>query len=272
VQRSDAPLLELAAAMVTINEVAQRSWGATTRRRADRKALVRYCNALESAVHHDPTWMRLAHHASARKPPTWDESRDLIKLVASTLLKAHADILRQCGYRSPPPPEVEDLLSQTRKSVLTKGRRTPWGPENLDNVRFALAYFSNMLRVHLGNPDEMSSGALLGRVRRLGPASLLLAMLAHVEIATGDELNIQLATTARDHITFTIMVPMDGADLANFAATLVYSQVSNVGEALDDCWIGPSKDEAYLSDWYKLTQATERVNDNEMGDDHGPDL
>lgn len=271
--------------MININEVAQKLWGSTPSRRVERRAVVRYCNALESAVYHDPTWKRLDRHASTRKPPTWDESRDLIKLVASALLKAHADILRQCGYRSPPPPEVEDLLSQTRRSVLTKGRN-PWGAENLNNVRFALAYLSNMLRVHLGNPDEMPAGALLERVRRLGPATLLLLLLAHVETVAGSDLEIQLVTAEQDHFTFTITVPMDDADLANFAASLVYSQMSNVGEAINLCWIGPAKDEAALADWYALAQARApgpavdtdialppiapgHVDDTEMDDDHG---
>jgi hypothetical protein len=274
--------------MINVNEVAQKLWGSTTSRRVERRAVVRYCNALESAVYHDPTWKQLDRQARTRKPPTWDESRDLIELVASTLLKAQADILRQCGYRSPPPPEVEDLLSQTRRSVLTKGRN-PWGAENLDNVRFALAYFSNMLRVHLGNPDELPSGALLGRVRRLGPATLLLLLLVHVETAAGSELEIRLVTTARDHVTFTITVPMDDADLANFAASLVYSQVSNVAEAINLCWIGPAKDEASLADWYGLARARttgpavgtdivrppvepDHVDGTEMDDDHGPHL
>jgi hypothetical protein len=185
-------------------------------RRAAMRSLHR---ALDRTAESDELWTDLtarAAEASSMPAPEPDlKSVDaLLDVVADVFLERYAVLLAAGGYKSPPPPRVNELLAATRKAFLSESSSQPL--DRVANARDGLRNFVQVVAANINSNNGGYARRVLQSGRKVAVASLLLPLIWSTEIKTGDEFDVNFGFSRKDgaSIEITVKQPWAAADAA----------------------------------------------------------
>jgi hypothetical protein len=107
--------------------------------------------AVDDVVASDLFWTRLRREAL---DATWTSSgnrnaRTQLERLARLMDEWHVNLLEECGYRHPPQPVVDRLVSRTRDVILPPRAAPIWTRQRVNGARRALEAYADAVRQHI---------------------------------------------------------------------------------------------------------------------------
>jgi hypothetical protein len=199
-------------------------------RRAAMRSLHR---ALGKVAGSDEIWTDLADRAArVHDAPDLDRVNARLDVVADVLVERYAVLLVAGGYTSPPPPRAHELLSRTRRALLSDPAPQPL--DRLANARAGLRSFVQVVSAHPNPQNRWHQQRVLRGGRKAAAASLLLPLVWATEIRSGAEFDVSSGFGPVDGASTGITVPGPPVLSGAVAGRIASSGAQHLERALEE--------------------------------------
>jgi hypothetical protein len=203
-------------------------------RRAAMRSLHR---SLNRTAESDELWTDLTARAAGIRDapslaPDLGSVDALLDSVADVFVERYAVLLAAGGYKSPPPPRVNELLTATRQALVSSPAGQP--VDRVTNARDGIRNFVQVVAANIDSQNSWYQRRVLQGGRRVAAASLLLPLIWSTEIKTGNEFDVNFGVSWKDKAAIEITIPRPWAQADAAAEHIVWGGVEQLQQEMQD--------------------------------------
>lgn len=195
--------------------------------------------AMRKTAEANSLWDELTLRAVSASPDN-AATDALLQAIGDLLTERQAALLVATGYRTPPPPPAYALIDQIY-SVVHSSNIPPGGSgRQIELARSAVRQFVEQLAGHLPAAEDRLLKRAVGFGRIAGITTAMAALLAVVQVKTGDEFEISVGTSMDRWFSVEVTIPVSWGEPSQVKAVALSITTQNLIDTLSTLDFGVS--------------------------------